>query len=208
MRLIHLIAVVATVIPFATAQKKDAAVDVVATAKALRKATYANYVYGSKGARKINCVQFVDAVVKDLARQCGKKITAAHTRTLAIQLSKADHAKLQSLVANGDRKIRGVQTMLVDAGLGKAIDPGKAKPGDFVQYWYRSGKRWYGHAGIVSAIDKNGVATIYGSHKTTLQSERKLDKAKRKGGVGPGPRFNLANKKRKVYVARWTVPQA
>lgn len=178
-------------------------VDTLKTARTLAEKKYKGYTYGSSGGKQIDCTRFVSAVVANLARQCNVKLAKSDQRTLAVVLSDEDGEKLQKLVDIEDKKIRGVQQALVNAGLGVAVNPKDAKAGDLVQYWFQSGGKWVGHAGLVEKVE-DGKATIYGSHKTTLQSERKLERSRRKGGIGSGPVFDLTDAKRKVFVVRWT----
>jgi len=180
----------------------DKDVDVLTSARRLALETYKGYTYGSSGEMRIDCVQFVGAVVDDLARQCGVSLTTEDRKLLAIDLSADDAKHLQELVAANDPKTRGVQTALKSAHLGVEVSPGDARPGDFVQYWYRDGEQWLGHSGIIEKVE-DGKATIYGSHKSTLQSERSIVPADRKGGIGSGPSFSLTDTARKVYVVRW-----
>lgn len=182
--------------------------DVLHIAKDLRARNYADHVYGSasQGPKRIDCVQFVVAVIREVAKseQRSSAITPELERAIKIVLSDRDMDRLQSLVEANDACIQGVRSALVGAGLGRTVEPKDARPGDFVQYWYRGRDgKWYGHSGIVETIDGSGLATIYGSHRTTLQSERSLPAAERKGGVGSGPRFRLTDGKRRVFVVRW-----
>ena len=140
----------------------------------------------------MDCTAFLLAAVDAAARKRGVTLTRATRKQLAIaNLTKSEAARLDALVEAGHRKIRGVRTALLDAGLGVAVDPKDARPGDLVQYWYRTSRGWRGHAAIVERID-GGVATLYGSHKTTLQSERKLPLAKRRGESGAVPASTCA----------------
>lgn len=188
----------------AMAAPAETKIDPLAIGKDLQKNEYSNYTYGS-GKNKIDCVQFVHEVVTRAALASGKKLTAAQSKALKVVLSADDMKKLASLVESEDDKIKGVQHALTLSGLGVAVAREDAEPGDFVQYWYKKGDNWLGHAGIVEAINADGKATIYGSHKTTLQRER--NKTDKKGGVGSGPVFDLRDAKRKVFVARWTAPR-
>lgn len=181
--------------------------DVLRAAQDLGSDTYKDYEYGSTGHKKVDCVQFVLAVVEKVAadEKQTDKITKDTKKTIQIQLNKEDKENLQQLVDDGDARTTGVQKALVDAGLGKKVKAEDAKAGDFVQYWYKDGGVWKGHSGVIEKIS-NGKATIYGAHKTTLQADMKIkNKGDRKGGVGSGPVFDLTDTSRKVYVVRWTV---
>ncbi|MEZ5964213.1 MAG: hypothetical protein R3F56_10245 [Planctomycetota bacterium] len=202
--------------------EKGKPLDVLATAKKLATTTYAGWTYGNgeqDGTKVIDCTCFIAAVCKQLARESGKPLTGAQTAAIKIaNLTDKEKAGLAKLVAEGDRKIRGVVTALVDAGLGKAVEPEDARAGDLVQYWYHAkgdAKNWLGHAAIVESIDK-GKATLFGSHKSTLRQRAdgkdqlegndKVDVSK--GGIGSGPEFDLTDASRKVWVVRWTATAA
>jgi hypothetical protein len=180
------------------------ALDVVQTAQKLGETRYRDYTYGSRVAeQQIDCVQFLLAVVDDLARQqdlppIGRAVRAA----IAINLDEEAAANLQTLVEQGDPRTTGIQAALVNAGLGVKVAPSEARPGDLVQYWYRQGGAWRGHSGVIESI-RDGRSTIYGSHRSTLQRERDLPESQRRGGVGSGPVFDLTAEGRKVYVVRW-----
>ncbi len=178
--------------------------DILKTAKDLASADYSGYEYGSTGDKRIDCVQFVAAVVEEAAEEAARsgKFTAGVKKTIKIELDSRAKANLQSLVERNDERTKGVQKALIDAGLGEKVEPADAKPGDLVQYWYKDGGVWYGHAGVVEKVE-DGKATIYGAHKTTLQRERTVRAADRKGGIGSGPVFDLTDASRKVYVVRW-----
>jgi hypothetical protein len=176
-------------------------------ARSLANEDYKDYTYGSSGDRKVDCTQFVSAVVLELADQCNIKIPEADRRTLGVVLSAEEGENLQTLVDKSDKRIRGVQQAIISAGFGIEVEADDAKPGDLVQYWYKTATgTWAGHAGLIEKIE-DGKATIYGSHKTTLQREHQLDGAKRKGGIGSGPVFDLGDETRKVFVVRWTKPR-
>lgn len=185
----------------------QANIDVLQIAKGLGDTTYRDFRYGSKGDERIDCVQFVIAVVERLGQQQQRPIDPALTAAIAIALDEDAKRALQAMVEKNDDRITGVQAALVKAGLGVKIAPAEAEPGDFVQYWYKFDGKWVGHAGVIESI-RNGRATIYGSHRTTLQRERDLPAAERAGGVGSGPVFSLTDKARKVFVVRWTGPAA
>lgn len=173
------------------------------------KGKFQGYVYKAKGvAKSIDCTEFVLAVVNDLTKSCGKKLSAKQRTTLVVAGVKA--AELQGLVGAGDKSIRGVQQALIDAGLGKAVNPQDAAPGDLVQYWYKtkSGK-WAGHAGLIERVTKDAAKktttlTIFGSHKSTLRKRADGAKDTKAGGIGSGPRLVLPRDTLKVFVVRWT----
>lgn len=178
-------------------------VDPLATARRLADETFKNYTYGSSGENKVDCTQFLAAVVDDLARQCGVTLSKADRRTLLVVLGEEDANTLQTLVSASDTKIRGVQQALVSSNLGVAVEPKDAKPGDLIQYWYKKQGKWTGHSGLVERIEA-GKATIYGSHNTTLQMDQRLPESARRGGIGVGPVFDLSDPGRRVFLVRWT----
>lgn len=180
--------------------------DPLATAQTLSSTRFAGFVYGSnsQAEKKIDCTEFVIEVVKDLAKEGSLDLSKEVLSEIAmVDLGKLSEEKRSKLVADGDESTRGVARALVRAGIGKEIAPKDAKPGDFVQYWYKHKDTWLGHAAIVEKIDEKGKATLFGSHRTTLQREKDLPESDRKGGIGSGPVFDLTESKRKVYVVRW-----
>lgn len=156
----------------------QANIDVLQIAKGLGDTTYRDFRYGSKGDERIDCVQFVIAVVERLGQQQQRPIDPALKAAIAIALDEDAKRALQAMVEKNDDRITGVQAALVKAGLG-----------------------------VIESI-RNGRATIYGSHRTTLQRGRDLPAAERAGGVGSGPVFSLTDEARKVFVVRWTGPAA
>ena len=109
---------------------KDTPLDV---AQELAKTTYKGYVYGSKGDCKVDCVTYLVAVLEEAAKRHGKTLSnKVKSEILISHLSKEELGKLQDLVKDGDKKIRGVQSALVNAKLGKTIDPKDAKAGVLV----------------------------------------------------------------------------
>ena len=194
-----ILTLVASALPAQDSRKTK---DVLTVARNLGQGRFAGFTHGTK-AKQVDCVTYLLAVVEELAAHKKLKISKKTRGELLIShLSKDELAKLQELVAKEDPRIRGVHQALINAKLGKAVKRKDARPGDFIQYWYKSGTKWFGHAGIVEHV-KNGKATIWGCHKSTLQSERKLPKKNRKGGIGSGPVFDLKDEKRKVFLVRW-----
>jgi hypothetical protein len=74
---------------------------------------------------------------------------------------------LDSLVRNEASIIKGVQTALVDAGIGVAVDENDVREGDLVQFWNTFGGHAYGHCGFVIAAKSNEFLTMYSSHPIT-----------------------------------------
>lgn len=186
--------------------------DVLLAARELATGRFRSFVYGpglDEKAKIVDCTCFVWAVVERLAADCGVAATPELRRAVLIaNIGKAED--LRALVDGDDARIRGIATALVDAGLGRRIAPEDARPGDFVQYWYRprrGAKDWAGHASIVERI-VDGKAVLLGSHRSTLRERADGDEAiaVERGGIGSGPTFDLRDASRKVYVVRWTRP--
>lgn len=186
-------------------------VDPMDMAESLAKGKFKGYVYKAKGVEKsIDCTEFVLAVATEYAERRGETLTSAQKQRLVV--AGVDKAKLQALVDKDDASIRGVQQALVDAGLGKVVEPSEAMHGDLIQYWYKSKGKWLGHAGIIQSVRKDGTKkaptftlTVFGSHKSKLTARAdggKEDVAL--GGIGPGPRLQLPSDSYKVYIVRWT----
>ncbi|MGE3174069.1 MAG: hypothetical protein AB7O97_15690 [Planctomycetota bacterium] len=193
--------------PPATAAVPDA----LAVALSLAREHFAGWVYGpgiDRDKKVVDCTCFVWSVIETLAERCDVEVTSELRR--AVLIANVERGEdLAQLVDGDDPRIRGVVTALVDAGLGRRIDPEDARPGDFVQYWYRPKKgatTWAGHASLVESIDDDGVATLLGSHRSTLRrrADGDPDIDVGRGGIGSGPRFDLRDPRRKVYVVRWT----
>ena len=190
-----------------TASPQAVVKDPLDMAQSLAKGLYKGYVYKTKGkAKSIDCTEFVLAVTNDLAKLCDKKLTSAQRSTLTIATVGAD--KLQDLVKTGDKKIRGVQTALIDAKIGVEVTVAKAKPGDMIQYWYKTKAGvWLGHAGVVESVqtsDDKTSLSIFGSHKTTLKSRADGETVTDEGGIGTGPSLVLPSSTIKPYLVRWT----
>ncbi|MBI5473394.1 MAG: hypothetical protein HY961_13700 [Ignavibacteriae bacterium] len=115
--------------------------------------------------RQINCVQFVAAVVQDLV---GRELTVEEQRSILIN-NIGRLKMLNRLVPRNDKRIRGVQTALLEMGVGQIVSTEEAQPGDFVQYWRRRKSGWRGHAALIVDIERgNGraCARLLGAHQT------------------------------------------
>jgi hypothetical protein len=53
-----------------------------------------------------------------------------------------------ALILDEDPRTKGVQEALVTAGLGDAINPKNAEPGDLIQYWMQRKNGTFGHAAL------------------------------------------------------------
>jgi hypothetical protein len=130
------------------------------------------------------------AVVEELLQ---RELSPEERSTILIsRVGRRKH--LTRLIQHNDRRIRGIQTALVEMGRGQVIRPSEARPGDFVQYWKRRNGRWVGHASIVvDVIRREGTACalVFGSHQSL-------------GGVGIGDfEVGLNDPEIKVYAVRF-----
>lgn len=186
-----------------------APVDVLSTARAVATNSFPGAIYGTSAIPEkvtVDCTKFLLAVVRNLAAQCHTNLTPAQARSVTIAgLTKAEMTNQHQLVEEHDPRMTGVQGALVGAGLGKNIVATNAAGGDLVQYWYKEAGKWQGHSGIVETVG-NGLATIYGAHRTTLQSETNKPKAQRVGGIGSGPKIPLTSTNYIIYAVRWNLP--
>lgn len=132
----------------------------------LAETDFKNWRYGHRLHRKqLNCVQFVVVVVEELLK---RELTAEERRAILIS-NVGRRSNLPRLINQDDKRIRGIQTALVEMNKGEIIQPSEAKPGDFIQYWSKRNGRWVGHAAIVQDIrEDNGLrcAAIFGSHQS------------------------------------------
>jgi hypothetical protein len=140
-------------------------------AKQLARTRFQGWTYGNDASkRQIDCVQFVLAVVEGTIHR--RLETQLRTRILISDLADAavkDHG--YAIVINEDPRTKGVQEALVQAGLGRRVDPKDAQPGDLIQYWMqqRSGT-WVGHSAIIESVwhSRGDVrATLFGAHHST-----------------------------------------
>ena len=71
--------------------------------------------------------------------------------------------------SGGTTPMAGAPGMLARSGKGKAVRGRDAMPGDVVQYWWKEGGEWKGHAGIIAHVEwtqKGPVAYLHGAHKS------------------------------------------
>jgi hypothetical protein len=74
---------------------------------------------------------------------------------------------LEMLVRTDARVIKGVQTALIESGIGSEVKWKEVRPGDFVQFWSTSPFGAYGHCGIVESVVPGESLTLYSSHPAT-----------------------------------------
>ena len=128
---------------------------------------FPGWYYGSRAEeRQINCVQFLAEVVEELLQRKLHK----HERDALMIQNYRRRENVQRLVKRRDPRIRGIQRALVNMGRGVVVTPANARPGDFVQYWYKKEGVWLGHAAIIQEIREEAgkyCAFIYGAHEST-----------------------------------------
>ena len=141
-------------------------------AKRLASTRYSGWTYGSSADKKqVDCVQFLAEVVFEIEPQ--KKSNELRKNIYIDNLEKDEQNQeaFKRLLKAKDKRMTGVQSALVDAGIGKAIPVSDVRPGDLVQYWiYLKNGNVMGHAAIIEHIrqGESGVEVqIYGSHKRT-----------------------------------------
>lgn len=131
----------------------------------LAETQYRNWRYGHRAHRRqVNCVQFMVAVVGELL---GRELSPDERS--AIMISNVRRRQLERLVSCDDKRIRGIQTALLQMNKGEAVRAEDARPGDFIQFWKRYNGRWRGHASIiVDVIEREGLrcAVVFGAHRT------------------------------------------
>lgn len=139
----------------------------------LGETTFKNWKYGHRvDRRQVDCVVFVAAVVESLLQ---RELTK--TERDAIFINNIGGTKnLGRLLRVNDKRIRGIQTALVEMEKGEIVKPAEAQPGDFVQFWRLKKGKWSGHVAIIAeVIDRKAgsCALIFGAH----QSLRKIGMA-------------------------------
>ena len=157
--------------------------DTLGTATAMEKELRAKYpdMYGKKtgfegygyGKDQYVCTTFASKVLS----RAGYDITPAIDKQINIVIdwkketgkakptAKDTQNQLAKLVAERDPRTKGVVHALVSSGLGVEVAPNELMPGDFVQYWYRSGKHIAGHVvQVVDVIAAGEKFKAHGSH--------------------------------------------
>jgi hypothetical protein len=153
--------------------------------------SYSGWTYGGvANEKRINCVQFLEDVLERLLR---RSLRAWERDKLLIQnISKKEN--LQKLVERGEKRTRGIQHALVSMRRGSVVSPKNARPGDFVQYWYKKDSLWVGHAAIIQEVVSE--ANFYCSY--TFGAHESLN------GVGvAGYMVTLNDPHMKVYIVRF-----
>lgn len=145
------------------------AADPLSVAKKLTSSRFEGWQYGSNSDKnQVDCVQFLVSVVEESVG--ASLVPKVRNRILIAELSEEEkkHPILGTLVVDGNERTKGVQSALVDAGLGTAVSVADAASGDLIQYWMKkSDGTWFGHAGVIESVDRTGdtpKARIYGAH--------------------------------------------
>lgn len=158
----------------------------------LAETRYKDWRYGYREYRRqVNCVQFMVAVVEELLQ----RELSPQERSAILINNVGRRRHLKRLILQNDRRIRGIQTALVQMGKGQIVRPSDAKPGDFIQFWKQRDRRWHGHAAIITDIimrDGKLCSLVFGAHQSL-------------GGVGIGNfEVGLNDPDIKVYLVRFT----
>ncbi|RAW00003.1 hypothetical protein [Pseudochryseolinea flava] len=107
---------------------------------------------------KVVCTEFVIGVLDRLI-----PVTAKIKKDIRIITTQ----DLETLVKEDAQVIKGVQTALVNAGIGTVVEPHNAMAGDLVQFWNLSVLGPYGHCGFVVESKPGEYLTMYSSHPIT-----------------------------------------
>lgn len=152
---------------------------------------YAGWTYGRMNDKQqVDCVTFLETLLQHLLQ---RPLRVRERQQIMIQ-NIAPRENLQMLVERGEKRTRGIQHALVSMRRGKAIHPRDARPGDFVQYWYKKDSLWVGHAAIIQEVRREGdffCSFTFGAHESV-------------NGVGvAGYMVTLNDPHMKVYIVRF-----
>lgn len=199
-----------------------AEVDVLAVAKKVAE-TYKDHVYpgtkwleaqpADKRPKMIDCTQYVSAVVEKVLSEAKLEYDKDTKSRVMLSNFKPEELKQESMNklveaarkpdGKADERLAGVRFALTKIGKGDAVANLKdAKPGDLVQYWYKSGGNWFGHSSVIVSVTGDS-AVLLGSHKTALESEKATKPDERKGGVGESVSIKLGDPEKLVYIVRF-----
>src|ERR1044071_9135283 len=129
MKLQNLTAVLIAVLLLAAAAQAPKTLEV---ARSLVATKYKDWHYGPNSANnQVDCVQFLVAVVEGTLGQ-GKVPAACRKRILLAELSEEEKKNLEPLILSSDARIKGVQSALVEANLGTAVQISDVAPGDLI----------------------------------------------------------------------------
>ena len=132
----------------------------------LSETMFKDWKYGDRSERKqLNCVQFIAAVVEDLVQ---RKLVPEERDAIYIN-NIGGTQNLSRLILQDDKRIRGIQTALVQMGKGEIVLPADAKAGVFIQFWRKSKGKWHGHTAIIMGVTNTSgkvCALLYGSHRS------------------------------------------
>jgi hypothetical protein len=152
---------------------------------------YSGWTYGKRGDQtQVDCVTFLENVLEQLLQ---RPLRSQERARIMIQNIKPQD-DLQALVERGERRTRGIQHALVSMRRGKVIQPPDARPGDFIQYWYKRDSLWVGHAALIQEVRREGdfyCSFTFGAHESL-------------NGVGvAGYMVTLNDPHMKVYIVRF-----
>lgn len=110
--------------------------------------------------QKAVCTEYVIGIVSHFVKLSTK--TKNEIRIITNQ-------PIEDLLKYNSPITKGVYTALINNGVGVSINNiNEVKAGDFFQYWDKINGNWYGHCGIVRALDtKKGIISMYSSTNTT-----------------------------------------
>jgi hypothetical protein len=172
--------------------------DPLAVADRLDNTIYKGWTYGpDQSKQQINCSQFVVAVVE---AELEVNLERKYKNAINIHPAPPD---LNKAIEDNLGLMRGVHYALIDLlEIGEHVEPEKAQPGDFIQYWKKNeAGDWRGHSAIISKVwdDSNGNkrAEIMGAHEPKPKTK---DFLARKDFDGAG--LNLQEPGRLVYIVR------
>ena len=161
-----------------------------------RKGGFEGYGYGKD---QFVCTTFACKVLAD----AGYDVSPAISKQINIVIdwkketgkakpsAKETQAALAQLVSKGDERTKGVVRALVDSKQGVEVDTAALQPGDFVQYWYRSGTHIAGHVvQVVEVVAPGAKFKAHGSHGSKhgvgiITVQLKSDKMSRVFAVRP-----------------------
>lgn len=152
---------------------------------------YSGWTYGRIGdQRQVDCVSFLENMLEQLLR---RPLHSKEREKILIQnITKRED--LQKLVEREEKRTRGIQHALVSMRRGKVIRPPDARPGDFIQYWYKRDSLWVGHAALIQEVRREGdfyCSFTFGAHESL-------------NGVGvAGYMVTLNDPHMKVYIVRF-----
>lgn len=146
--------------------------DVLDVARRLAQTKYSGWTYGSDSSKnQVDCVQFLAEVVFEIAPEKRSDELQKNIYIDNLEEDERNQEAFKRLLKAKDKRMTGVQSALVDAGIGRVVPVSEVLPGDLVQYWlYLRNGNVMGHAAIIERVrqGEGGVEVqMYGSHKRT-----------------------------------------